>query len=60
MRSFACCTSAFYVRARVCSVFALFLLPVCWGEHAYLVRRLAGGKRLTFPHSCDRPGHAPG
>lgn len=36
------------------------LLGVCLSEHAYLVRRVAVGKRLTFPHSWGHLGHAPG
>lgn len=36
------------------------LLCVCLSERAYLVRRVVGGKRLTFPHSWGHLGHARG
>lgn len=48
------------IRARL---YCMLLFCVCmcvFCECAYLVRRVVGGKRLTFPHSWGHLGHARG
>lgn len=52
MCAFVCMSDARVVYALV--------LCVCLCECAYLVRRVVGGKRLTFPHSWGLLGHARG
>lgn len=49
------------VRVYLCtSVVYTLVLYACLWERAYLVRRVVGGKCLTFPHSWGHLGHARG
>lgn len=42
-----------------CLVYPL-VLCVCLSKHVYWVKRVVGGKRLTFPDSWGHLGHARG
>ena len=56
---FACMSGALLLYALVpLCVCVCVCVRAC--ERACLVRRVVGGKRLTFPHSWGHLGHAPG
>lgn len=57
----ACVFACVCVNVCLCThVLYALVFSVCLHEYAYLVRKMTGGKRLTFPHSRGHLGHARG